>query len=204
MKKLILTNTLVLIIIVNYAQKPIEYPSSFVALYANVFDGDTIAMMDIPETSVIRYKFDTDREKNLYNRANRRIEKVYPYYEIALKVISDLDEVEANSKKRVYNKYKRKTKKELVSKFEKELRGLTMSEGRILVKMINRNSGTTFNAFIKDYLSPIKVWVYNMIAKKYKYDLKAEYLAEDDENKYLEMVFRAKHINSPSDTTKIN
>ena len=69
-----------------------------------------------------------------------------------------------------------------------------MSEGKILVKMINRNSGTTFNAFIKEYLSPIKVWVYSLIAKKYGYDLKEEYISEDLENKYLEMVFKAKHI----------
>mgnify|MGYP006078463781 CR=1 FL=1 len=194
MRKSILTFMILAIAFVSHTQNPIDYPSSFQALYATVFDGDTIGMMEIPETSVIRYKFATTREKNLYNRANRRIEKVFPYYEVALKVIGDLAEVEANSKKRVYNKYKRTTKKELVSKFEKELRGLTMSEGKILVKMINRNSGTTFNAFIKEYLSPIKVWVYNLIAKKYGYDLKEEYISEDIENKYLEMVFKAKHI----------
>lgn len=203
MKKIILTTTLLTIAIVSFSQNPIEYPSSFQALYATVFNGDTIGIMDIPETSVIRYKFATDREKNLYNRANRRIEKVFPYYEIALKVINDLEVVEENSKKRVYNKYKRETKKELVNKFEKELRGLTMSEGKILVKMINRNSGTTFNAFIKDYLNPVKVWAYNIVAKKYDYDLKAEYLSDDPENKYLEMVFKAKHIKIPEDSIKI-
>jgi len=142
--------------------------------------------------NVIRYKFETGKERNLYNRAFRRVEKVYPYYEIALKVINDLEEVEKNSKKRIYNKYKRKTKKELMNEFEKELRNLTMSEGKILVKMINRNSGTTFNDLIKEYLNPIKVWAYNLVAKKYGYDLKAPYIKDDTENKYLEMVFKVK------------
>ncbi|MFT4644852.1 MAG: hypothetical protein ACI8ZX_001259 [Planctomycetota bacterium] len=196
MKNLILTILISATVVISYSQESIDYPTSFQALYATVFNGDTIAMMDIPATSVIRYKFDNDREKNLYNRAYRRVDKVYPYYEIALKVIGDLEEVKDSTKKRVYNKYKRKTKKELVSKFEKELRGLTMSEGKILVKMINRNSGTTFNAFIKEYLNPVKVWVYNIVAKKYDYNLKEEYIQDSPENKYLEMVFRAKRIDS--------
>lgn len=192
MKNFILITISIFCIFSSYSQKAIEYPTSFQALYATVFNGDTIPMMDIPETSVIRYKFETITERKLYERTDRRVEKIYPYYEIALKVINDLEEKENNSKKRAFRKFKRETKKELMNKFEKELRSLTMSEGKILVKMINRNSGSNFNDLIKEYFNPIKVWAYNIIAKKYGYDLKASYNPEDKENKHLEMVFKAK------------
>ena len=139
MKKIFQTFLLVIFINTGLAQQSIDYPTSFQALYATVFEGDTIGILTFPETNIIRYKFKTGKERNLYNRANRRIEKVYPYYEIALKVILDLEEVKANSKKRIYRKHKRTTKKELMSKFEKELRKLTMSEGKILVKTIQKH-----------------------------------------------------------------
>jgi len=190
------TSIILLFLITNsvFSQEAIPYPTSFQALYATVFEGDTLGILSIPETSVIRYKFNTGKERNLYNRALRRVNKVYPYYEIALKVLKDLEDVESNSKKRVYRKFKRNTRKNLMSKFEKELRQLTMSEGKILVKMINRNSGSNFNELIKNYLSPLKVWAYNLIAKKYGYDLKAPYIIETEENKYLEMALKAKGI----------
>ena len=76
--------------------------------------------------------------------------------------------------------------KELINKFEKELRALTMSEGKILVKMMSRNSGMTFDSFLRKYLSPFKVWIYNVVAKKYGYDLKAPYISDAPENKFLE------------------
>ena len=177
-----------------YSQKAVDYPESFQVLYATVFDGDTIVVMDLPATSVIRYKFETGREKYLYDLTTRRVEKVYPYYEIALKVMDDLEVKQQNSKKKEFKKFKRKTKKELMSKFEKELRELTMSEGKILVKMINRKSESNFNELIKEYFNPVKVWVYNLAAKKYEYDLKAPYDSKDIDNKLLEMVFRAKGI----------
>ena len=191
-------NTILLILIIFStllnAQKPVEHSESFQNLYATVFDGDTIPVMNLPEASVIRYKFETGREQYLYNLNTKRVEKVYPYYEIALKVMDDLELKQQNSKKREFNKFKRRTKKEMMKKFEKELRDLSMSEGKILVKMINRRSESNFNDLIKEYFNPVKVWAYNIVAKKYDYDLKAPYDSKDPENKLLEMVFKAKDI----------
>lgn len=174
-----------------FGQEKIEYPESFKELYSIIFDGDTIAIMDMPDVTVVRYKFNDSREKFLYERTKRKVEKIIPYYNVALKVMTDLEEKETETNKREFNKYKRTTKKELMNKFEKELRDLTMSEGKILVKMINRNTGSSFNDLIKQYNSPVKVWAYNLVANKYGYDLKEVYDPENEENKYLEMVLKA-------------
>lgn len=168
-----------------------DYSESFKTLYSTVFNGDTIAEMNLDAVSVVRYKFNSTHDEWEYNNTKRRVEKVKPYYDIALKVLIDLEEKEQNSKKRAFNKYKRKTKKELMKKFEKELRQLTRSEGKILVKMINRNTGKNFNDLIKEYNSPIKVWVYNIAAKKYGYNLKEEYQPENEDNKFIEMALKA-------------
>lgn len=188
MKRLFYTILMLFLVQVSFGQEKIEYPESFKTLYSVIFDGDTIAIMDMPDISVVRYKFDNSREKFLFERTKRKVEKILPYYDIAVKVMSDLEEKETDASKKEFNKFKRQTKKELVNKFEKELRDLTMSEGKILVKMINRNTGSSFNELIKQYNNPVKVWGYNLVANKYGYDLKEVYDPENEENKYLEMV----------------
>lgn len=190
MKNLAYTILMLFVVQFTLAQEKIEYPESFKSLYSVIFDGDTIAMLEMPDISIVRYKFKDSREKFLFERTKRKVEKIVPYYEIALKVMTELEEKENVSSKRAFNKYKRTTKKELVNKFEKELRELTRTEGKYLVKMINRNTGSSFNELIRQYNKPIKVWVYNLVAKKYGYDLKEVYDAENEENKYLEMVLK--------------
>lgn len=190
MKNLFYTLTLLLMSNSAFSQAKIEYPESFKTLYSVIFDGDTIAIMNMPDVSVVRYKFNDTREQFLFDRTKRKVEKIIPYYNIATKVMADLETKEKDASKREFNKYKRTTKKELVSKFEKELRDLTMTEGKILVKMINRNTGSSFNDLIKEYNNPIKVWGYNIVANKFGYDLKEAYEPENEENKYLEMVLK--------------
>jgi len=192
MKKAIYTILMLIFVQTILAQNKSEYPESFKQLYSTIFNGDTIAFMELPNVSVVRYKFNNTRDQSLYENTKRKVEKIKPYYDIALKVISDLEEKENEASKRDFNKYKRTTKKELMNKFEKELRDLTMSEGKILVKMINRNTGSNFNDLIKEYNNPIKVWGYNIVANKYGYDLKEVYDPKLEENKYIEMVLKAK------------
>lgn len=177
-----------------FAQNKAVYPESFKTLYSTVFDGDTIAVLDVPDVSVVRYKFNDSNERFYYESTKRKIEKIKPYYDIALKVMGDLEEKEKDASKKDFNKYKRTTKKELMNKFEKELRDLTMSEGKILVKMISRNTESSFNDLIKEYNNPIKVWGYNIVANRYGYNLKESYDREHEDNKYIEMVLKALHF----------
>jgi hypothetical protein len=193
MKKFLYTIYIVSIVQIGFSQETnnAEYPESFKKLYATVFNGDTITELTIPEVNIVRYKFDNTREKYLYEKTKQRIEKVIPYYEIAVKVLEDLEAKEKEAKKREYNKYKRTTRRDLVAKFEQEIRDLTQGEGKILVKLINRNTGYSFNDLLKEYNNPVKVWGYNMVAKHYDYDLKETYDPNHPDNKYIEMALKA-------------
>ncbi|MGB0885017.1 MAG: DUF4294 domain-containing protein [Chitinophagales bacterium] len=191
MKNLIILFALMLSSKSIYAQNKIDYPETFETLYSVIFDGDTIAILNVAEVSVVKYKFKDTRARWLYERTLRKTKKVVPYYDIALKVMEELEEKADSSSKREFNKYKRQTKKELVRKFEKELRDLTRTEGKILVNMINRNTGKSFNDLIKEYNNPVKVWAYNIVAKRFGYDLKESYDPKDPENKNLEMALKS-------------
>jgi len=55
------------------------------------------------------------------------------------------------------------------------LRKLTISQGKILTKLVNRETGLTTHQLIKDYKSGITAFFWQTIGKKYGYDLKKAY-----------------------------
>ena len=184
---------LIATIIVNsslLAQSGYDYDEEIQVLYGVVFNGDTIPSLNVPEITITGYKFDTKQDEYWYNYYLKRVKKVYPYYQIAKEVVLELEEEKANSKKKKFKKYKKDRKEELMKEFEKELRGLKVSEGKVLVKMINRETGTNFYDLIKEYNSGLKAWVYNIAANRYDYNLKEVYDPESEDNRMLELAIK--------------
>lgn len=177
--------------ITSHAQNGYEYSDDLKLIYATVFEGDTIPLINIPDIEIISYSFPSPEAESEYERTKRRVEKVYPYYQIAKEVIEEMETEKEALRNKQFKKYKKAKRKELMNQFEKELRSLTTSEGKILVKMINRDTGIAFYDLIKEYNSNAKAWIYNKVANKYGYDLKADYDKEALENYYLELALRS-------------
>lgn len=172
------------------AQDGYEYNENMQVLYGVVFNGDTIPLLNVPEIAITGHKFETIQDEYWYNYYLKRVKKVYPYFQIAQAVVTELGDEKENSKKKQYKKYKKSRKQELMNEFEKELRALKVSEGKVLVKMINRETGTNFYDLIKEYNSGLKAWVYNIAANRYDYDLKEPYNPKSEENKMLELAIQ--------------
>lgn len=172
------------------AQQGYDYTDEIRVLYGVVFNGDTIPTLNIPEISVTGFKFDNQQDEYWYNYYLKRVKKVYPYYEIAKEVVYEMEDEKENSKKKQFKKYKKNRKKELMNEFEKELRELKVSEGKVLVKMINRETGTNFYELIKEYNGGMKAWIYNIAANRYDYDLKEAYDPNIEDNRMLELAIQ--------------
>ena len=69
--------------------------------------------------------------------------------------------------------------------FEAELRRLTRSEGRILIKLIHRETGETTHELIKKLRSGWRAFVYQTTAKLFDLDLKITYNPTDVEEDAL-------------------
>ena len=191
MKPLIISVLIILSSLhLSYAQEGYEYNDQIQVLYGVVFNGDTIPILNIPEISITGHKFENQQDEYWYEYYLKRVKKVYPYYQIAKTVVNDLEDEKDNLKKKHFKQYKKNRKKELMNEFEKELRDLKISEGKVLVKMINRETGQNFYELIKEYNSGMKAWVYNIVANRYDYDLKAPYDPKSKENSMLELAIK--------------
>jgi hypothetical protein len=102
------------------------------------------------------------------------------------KILNDID---ANLKKikskRKRKRYIRKAQKYLKEEFSDQLKKLTRTEGKILIKLIHRQTGKTVFDLIKEYRSGWKAFWYNSTANLFDLSLKKEYHPEKNDFDFL-------------------
>jgi len=142
-------------------------------------DNDTLFLADLPLISVTGSRLFIDMSK--YRRMKRNATKAYPYAKNAIALLEEIErETELIEKKRHQRKYLKKLEKELKKQFKEELTQLTTTQGKILVKMIERDTDKTFYKIIKGLKNPVTAMLFQGIGKRYGYDLKKGYDVEDE------------------------
>ncbi len=111
-----------------------------------------------------------------YRRTKYHVRKVYPYALEALQQLAELDSVSAQaSKKREVRRYRKDIQKELEDRFKDDLKQLSRTQGRILLDMLERQTGEAFYYTLKDIKSGTTAFFWQALAKRFDYDLKEGY-----------------------------
>ncbi|MCH2035172.1 MAG: DUF4294 domain-containing protein [Tenacibaculum sp.] len=154
--------------------------------YFLVRDGDSL-MIKLNEVSVLpKHKFKNRVDVNYYYWFKKKVFKVYPYAVLAAKRIDSLNarlaRIESKSKRR---KYVRRVQKYLEEELTDQIKKMTKTEGRILIKLIHRQTGKTVFQNIKELRSGWKAFWYNTTANVFSLSLKDEYHPETENEDYL-------------------
>ena len=104
------------------------------------------------------------------------LKKAYPYAQIAGVKLKELDDhlVTLDSEKEQKD-YIDQAEKEIMDQFEKEVKKLTVTQGIILVKLIDRETGRTSYQVIKELKGGITAFFWQGIARIFGNNLKTEY-----------------------------
>ena len=139
-----------------------------------IVDEDTIIISKLPEVEILAFK-DYD-EKLRYYILKRKVLKVYPY---ALKAKKRLVAIQVGLDSLPKRRHKKRYTKEVANwvkeEYAEQLKTLTMSEGRILVKLIYRETQITSYELVKSYRGRFNAFFWQTLAKFYDNDLKARY-----------------------------
>ena len=139
-----------------------------------IIDEDTIIISKVPEVEILAFK-DYD-EKLRYYILKRKVLKVYPY---ALKAKTKLVAIQVGLDSIPKRRHKKRYTKEVANwvkeEYAEQLKNLTMSEGRILVKLIYRETQITSYELVKSYRGRFNAFFWQTLAKFYDNDLKAKY-----------------------------
>ena len=129
------------------------------------------------------------KELRKYYKLVYNFNKVYPYALLAKSMVSDVnDYIAANDLRRLKKeKYISQMQKQLFAAYEKPLKNMSISQGRLLLKLIDREVGKSSFSIIKDYKSGITAGFWQGVAKVFGNDLKSRYdpKGEDKMTEYL-------------------
>jgi hypothetical protein len=106
----------------------------------------------------------------------KKIRKVYPFArEAALELQLYNEKFKTIDNPRLRKQYLRKVEKELFIKHADDMKHLTISEGRYLMLLIDRETGETSYELVKELKGSFSAVFWQGIAKVFSNDLKEEY-----------------------------
>lgn len=147
---------------------------------------DTMQVYYLKEVDIVNFK-STDEWREYYQTLSR-VKKVMPYVKIAKQLYVELQEKEGDSKRKEYRHYRKDVEKEMRQRFEKELKNLSINQGKMLVKLINRETGNNCYKIIKDVKGGFNAFVWQIVARQYDYNLKENY--DPEQEKMVELVIK--------------
>ena len=150
-------------------------------------NGDTILHVNVRHVVIMpAYKFKNKKEKKRYSRLAYNVKKVYPY---ACQIHQTYAEIEENlgnyETEREQRKYLKSKEKELRQEFEKDLIKLTFKQGRLLIKLVDRETGSTTFDVLKEFKGGMSAFFWQSVAVMFGANLKSEY-DKNEEDKMIE------------------
>ena len=152
-------------------------------LQAVVIDGDTVPLVQLPEANVdARWRPRDRREAERYTRLMRHVIKVYPYARITAQLLSEYEgELKTIEAKHDQDLYVKVAEAELRAEFEAEVKDLTVSQGKVLVKLIDRETGQTSYELVKQLRGGFVAFMWQGLARLFDQDLKSQYDPEGND-----------------------
>ncbi len=148
-----------------------------------IIDGDTIPNVSIEEVVIFpRLVFKNRYRARRYRKLIRDVKRAYPY---AIYAKNKLDQMEHEfqnlTTEKERKKYVKTIEKQLMDEFGKELKKLTITQGRILLKLIDRETGNTSYVLLKELRGTISAVFWQTIARLFGSDLKSQYDPQGDD-----------------------
>jgi len=157
---------------------------------AVVIDGDTLWVADLDEVYIFpTKKFKNRRERRRYTRLIYNVKKAYPWAKMAGDKLTEVEihmmSLETEKEQKDYMKV---VEKELLKDYKDDLKKLTVTQGRILIKLVDRETGDTSYELVRDLRGKISAVFWQALARLFGSNLKSEYEPEGEDRLIEEIV----------------
>lgn len=158
---------------------------------AIVLNGDTIPSISLREVEIITLIIPrTRREQRQMTKLIYNVKKVYPYAKLAGIQLRRYDKILAEAKTdKERRQLMKQAEKEINQQYGGELRDLTFTQGKILIKLIDRETGQTSYDLVSDLRGNFTAFFYQAFAQLWGYNLKVKYDPEG-EDKQIETIVK--------------
>jgi len=142
-----------------------------------IIEGDTVPYIDL-RTVVVFPQLDFKSWSELvgYERLVINIKKVYPYAKLAaVKLTEYKHKLDSLPNERERKKFLKAAEKELEAQFGNEIKDLNFTQGKLLIKLIYRQTGNSTFAIVKEMRGSFNAFIYQTVARIFGYDLRSQY-----------------------------
>ena len=153
--------------------------------------GDTMWCYLLPELWVYPpLKFKSERQRRAYNRLVYNVKKVLPIAQQVNGLIAETAEtLEMLPTKKQKSAHVSAVEKDIKEMYTPQMKQLTYSQGKLLIKLVDRECNQSSYEIVQAFLGPAKAAFYQVIAWTFRASLKKEYRPEE-EDKLIERVVR--------------
>ncbi len=145
--------------------------------------GDTIPCVEMRTLYVYPpYRFKNRREQIRYNKLVRDVKKTLPIAKMIHKTIIETYEyLERISDKKERKRHIKRVEKGLKEQYTPMMKKLTFSQGKLLIRLVDRECNQSSYELVKAFMGPFKAGFYQTFASLFGASLKKEYNPEKED-----------------------
>lgn len=138
---------------------------------------DTIAVVNLQEVFIFpQIRFKNNREQEKYNKLVRDVKRTLPYAKMVYATLIETYEyMETLPNDKARQEHLKRMEKDLFKEYKPELKKLTFSQGKLLIKLIDRECNQSSFNLLKAYLGNFRAGFWNLFAGMFGASLKSEY-----------------------------
>jgi len=190
MPKLLFIAGLLMFIFPLSGQDTLQMDLGGYPVIAVITNGDTIFVSNLEEAVIqpVNRRAAT-RDMRQYRRLIYNVKKVYPYAKLAGAKFSEVNEhIQSLEKGKDQREYIKQLENDLLKQYEEELKNLTVTQGRILIKLIDRETTLTSYEVVKELRGPFQAAFWQAIARIFGSNLKTEFDPEGEDKTLNEII----------------
>ena len=165
----------------------------------NLSDTLYLQAANVPIKGVSVISFKSKKERKRYNKLERDVIRVYPYAVLIGRLLQEYSAVMDSIAELSFFKRRRGGKEvftaiedQLIVTYGKQVRRLTKNQGRILIRLVDRETDFTSHQIIKDFRGFFIAGFWQLTARLFGHNLKSNYNPEFGEDKLIEHILNTK------------
>lgn len=138
--------------------------------------GDTLPMVILPYVFITDERvFSSKKDARSWSKLKRDVSKVYPYSKLASKKLKEYKDQMAGLSPAEQKKLLKVAEKEIIAEFKDDVQDMSLNQGRILIKLIDRETGNTSYDLVKELRGSLQAFFWQSIARVFSANLKTSY-----------------------------
>jgi len=160
-----------------------------------IVNGDTIWVANVDEVYIFPEKtFENLHQQRKYNRLIMNVKKAYPWAKMAGQLMIEVNNhILTLPTEKEQKEYLKQVEKGLLDNYTEDMKKLTVTQGKILIKLVYRETGETSYEIVEFYRGKFSAFFWQALARLFGSNLKLNYDPYGEDRLIEEIVIQIEH-----------